>query len=185
MWFKLLIILLAVLLSGCSKKGNMRGAKEIIIIPKNNINQRLSLKIYVVQIYSEEALNELSSMEADQFFEKFRAIMLSFPEEVKIWEHDLIENSQPICFVLPSKKKYWGAYVFLKFTENVENKIAFPEQFRSIELTIENNKFEITNVDRKYKYTKEKMKTPLCLYLKHDDCMLQPQNQKLKKRRFY
>ncbi|WP_342261880.1 hypothetical protein [Alphaproteobacteria bacterium endosymbiont of Tiliacea citrago] len=181
---KIITIILGILLIGCEKKGTMKGRKEIILIPKNNINQRLSLKIYIVQIFSEEALNEMSGMEADQFFEKSQTITLQFPNEIKVWEYDLVENTRPICFVLPSKKKYWGVFVFFKFIENVEKKFMYPEDLKSVEITLEDSKFEITNINRKFKYTKEKIKTPFCEYLDPDQAISNLPKKKTNKKRF-
>lgn len=178
------IISLLILLTGCiTKKGSFKGNKEIIVIPRGNINQGLSLRMYIVQVYSEEQLSEINGMEADQFFEKVKQLTLAYPEEIKVWECDIIEESRPTCFILPGKKKYWGIIIFFKFIENGENKFNYSNKLRSVELTLQDSQFEITNINNKFKFIKDKTKKPLCIYLSHENCLNQTSTPNPKKKR--
>lgn len=185
MFKKIFSLFLALLFVGCVKKGApIKGRKEIIIIPKDNINNKMSLKIYIVQTYSEEAQNEISGMDSEEFFNKVKHVVLSFPDEVKVWDYDIVENSSLTCFVLPSKKKYYGLFVFFRFIQNVENKYMYPADLKTVEITLKESNFEVTNINRKFKYTIDKKKEALCIYLNPDTCIGLPTKNQNKTKKF-
>lgn len=181
----LFCVALLTLLTGCVKNQTLKGRKEIIFIPKENINNRLSLKVYIVQVFSEEARKEMETMTSEKLFEKTKNIVYSFPGEVKIWEYDIVEHSQVTAFVVPGKKRYYGIFVFFNFTQKTESKLAYPAHLRSLEISIENNAFEISAINKKQIAKKNpKNKVQQIIYLNEDDCLFQGEELKLSKKRF-
>lgn len=130
----------------CSKKKQIdqapeEGIRTIKILGSSEVNEKFALKIEIVQVFSKEMMQSLVAMDATTFKQKKEEILLNYPEELTVWEIDIMNHEKSRCYVVPESKDYWGIIIFFHFFENSKNKLVYPASKDHITLQISQGSF--------------------------------------------
>ncbi len=133
-----ILIIAALLLSGCAKSPNKRHLlKSVSILSQDNMNNNSVVIVDLVQVFNQELWKSLSKMKGNEYFQKKQSIATYNSQHVKIWSFEPIPQTKMQSFCITNwKPRCFGAIVFVSYNSNKQNSFILPPITKNLYISL-------------------------------------------------